>query len=403
VQEYSVKTEYRNKVDSKLAAVCTAAEQGVYELLKFRGGAQPPPGYRTFWEVITDKSGKRKDPDRDADVEDHERKKRRRNNNRSIEQGEVVDAKVEVAPAKASELEPSPRTPATNSNSIKLEGCVAKDSWKVPRGSVTTVLAPTRDSTPTASTGQGRFGNRNVGSTSGRPDGRPSHPSPARGHHKQQQQQRFPPRPKPLPYDSPYTGHEKMHDRAPPLPALHPPAAPYAAGPYGGHQGPYSAPPAVHGHPYMAPPPYYAAPPMPTPYAHPPYGYYPQPLGAPPGSYPMHPPPPAGYAPGYAPSVGFMPSPSSAAGLADPYSRNPHSQVYPAYGSPQAHPPVPLDARHKQPTGRSYGRRSQNDRSVRWWKTRQVCGPSFLIKSTHLSVLGCILSGNPYKIYQISC
>ena len=355
-----METEYRNKVDSKLAAVCIAAEQGVYELLKFRGGAQPPPGYRTFWEVITGKSGKRKGPDGDADMEDHERKKRRRNNRGSIERGEVVDAEVEVAPAKAPELEPSSRTPATNSNSIKLESCVAKDSWKVPHGSVTTVSTSARDSMPTGPTSQGRPGNRNVGSTVGKPDGRPSHPSPARRHLKQQQQQ-LPPRPKPLSYDGPYAGHEKMHDRAPPPPAPHPPAALYAAGPYGGHQAPYSAPPPVHGHPYMAPPPYYAAPALPTPYTYPPHGYYPQPLGAPPGSYPMHPPPPAGYAPGYAPSAGHMPSPSSAAGLADPYSLNPHSQVYPAYGSPQAHPPGHFDARHNRSMGRGYGRRGQRE------------------------------------------
>jgi len=104
VQEYSVGREYRNKVDSKLAAVCIAAEQGVYELLKFRGEAQLPPGYRTFWEIITGKSGKRKGPDGDADMEDHERKKCRRSNNGSVEQDEVVDAEVEVAPTKASEL-----------------------------------------------------------------------------------------------------------------------------------------------------------------------------------------------------------------------------------------------------------------------------------------------------------
>lgn len=376
VREYSVESMYRNKVDSKLAAVCVAAEQGVYELLKFRGGAQPPPGYRTFWEAITNKSGKRKGPDGDADTEDHERKKRRRNNRGSMEQGEVVDAEVEMAPAKASELEPSSRTPATSSNSIKLEGSVAKDPWKVPRGSVTTVPTSARGSTPTGSTSQGRSDNRNVGGTSGKPDGHPSHPGTSRRHPKQQQQQ-LPPRPEPLPYDGPYAGPEKMHDRTPPPPARHPPAALYAAGPYGGHQVPYSSPPPVHGHPYIAPPPYYAALTLPTPYTHPPYGYYPQPLGAPPGSYPMHPAPPAGYAPGYAPSVGPMPSPSSAAGLADPYSLGPHSQVYPAYGSPQAHPQGHFHDRHNRSMGRGYERRSQKESRFVGGKRGRYAGQRF--------------------------
>jgi len=72
------------------------------------------------------KSGKHKGPDKDANMEDHERKKHKRNNNGSIEQGEVVDAEAEAAPTKASELDLSLRTPATSSNSIKKEGCVAK-------------------------------------------------------------------------------------------------------------------------------------------------------------------------------------------------------------------------------------------------------------------------------------
>ena len=91
----------------------------------------------------------------------------------------------------------------------------------------------------------------------------------------------------------------------------------------------------------------------------------------------MHPPPPAGYAPGYAPSAGLMPSPSSAAGLADPYSLNPHSQIYPAYGSPQAHPPGHFDARHNRSMGRGYGRRGQREGQFVGGKRGRYAGQRF--------------------------
>lgn len=63
---YTVKPEYRNKVDAKVAVATLAAEQGIFELLRFRG-APPPPGYVSFWEshnrdpVLVSK--KRKEPD----------------------------------------------------------------------------------------------------------------------------------------------------------------------------------------------------------------------------------------------------------------------------------------------------------------------------------------------------
>ncbi|KAF9467629.1 hypothetical protein BDZ94DRAFT_1248588 [Collybia nuda] len=63
-RSYTVKPEYRNKVDAKIAVAVLAAEQGIFELLRFRG-APPPPGYVTFWESHDRNtvSKKRKEPD----------------------------------------------------------------------------------------------------------------------------------------------------------------------------------------------------------------------------------------------------------------------------------------------------------------------------------------------------
>jgi hypothetical protein len=50
VREYKVEPEYRTKADAKVAVACLAAEQGLFELLRFRG--QPPPAdYRKFWDL----------------------------------------------------------------------------------------------------------------------------------------------------------------------------------------------------------------------------------------------------------------------------------------------------------------------------------------------------------------
>lgn len=50
IREYKVEPEYRTKADAKIAVACLAAEQGLFELLRFRG-EPPPAGYRAFWEL----------------------------------------------------------------------------------------------------------------------------------------------------------------------------------------------------------------------------------------------------------------------------------------------------------------------------------------------------------------
>lgn len=77
---YSVKPEYRNKVDAKVAVATLAAEQGIFELLRFRG-APPPPGYVSFWESHNrdpvSVSKKRKEPDTRDDGDSNGQKEKK--------------------------------------------------------------------------------------------------------------------------------------------------------------------------------------------------------------------------------------------------------------------------------------------------------------------------------------
>lgn len=100
VREYLVKTEYRTKADAKAAVACHAAEQGLVDLMRFRG-APPPPDYVPFWEAQMNGDGdtyvpKRKEPERDLDGEGRDRKKRKRGNNGS----DADDAPSKPAPPK---------------------------------------------------------------------------------------------------------------------------------------------------------------------------------------------------------------------------------------------------------------------------------------------------------------
>lgn len=75
-------TEYRNKADAKAAVACLAAEQGLVDLLRFRGGPLPSD-YTPFWEAQVNGNGdhyvtKRKD--RDRDWEEGQDRKRRKGN-----------------------------------------------------------------------------------------------------------------------------------------------------------------------------------------------------------------------------------------------------------------------------------------------------------------------------------
>lgn len=82
MREYTVNTEYRNKADAKAAVACYAAEQGLVDLLRFRGDP-PPSSYTPFWEEVLGNGDnyvpKRKDRDREFDVDGQDRKRRKGN------------------------------------------------------------------------------------------------------------------------------------------------------------------------------------------------------------------------------------------------------------------------------------------------------------------------------------
>ena len=163
IQEYSVQVEYRTKADAKAAVACLAAEQGLIDLLRFKG-APPPPDYTPFWEAQVNGTGdnyagKRKEPERDLDGEGRDRKKRRKGNKDSgFDSGEVPDVKVKQ------EFEhPLPSKPVTISSPIA--GPTSPNSIrKKPHTTGSSGLGPTNALASAAGTvGQDRLGNRSGG------------------------------------------------------------------------------------------------------------------------------------------------------------------------------------------------------------------------------------------------
>ena len=88
MRRYTVPSDYRSKADAKVAVICHAAEQGVVEFVRFRGGI-PPGGYTSPYTLRTynpEASRKRKQPE---PVEDGEQgrpvKKKRKKGKRRAE------------------------------------------------------------------------------------------------------------------------------------------------------------------------------------------------------------------------------------------------------------------------------------------------------------------------------
>ncbi|KAH7886679.1 hypothetical protein F5I97DRAFT_1025287 [Phlebopus sp. FC_14] len=80
VRRYAVPCDYRNKADAKAAAVCQAAEHGVIEFIRFRGG-QLPLGYvspYTLRSYNPDAVAKRRLEDVEASEEGKSSKKRKK-------------------------------------------------------------------------------------------------------------------------------------------------------------------------------------------------------------------------------------------------------------------------------------------------------------------------------------
>jgi len=171
IQEYSVEVEYRTKADAKAAVACLAAEQGLIDLLRFKG-ATPPPDYTPFWEAQVNGTGdsyvgKRKEPERDLDGEGRDRKKRRKGNKDSgFEPGEVPDVKL-----KQDFEHPLPSKPVTISYPMAGPSS-SKPIKKKPHTTGPSGLGPTNAlASATRTVGQDRLGNR-----SGGPDHHHSYP-----------------------------------------------------------------------------------------------------------------------------------------------------------------------------------------------------------------------------------
>jgi hypothetical protein len=92
IREYKVEPEYRMKADAKAAVACLAAEQGLFELLRFQG--QPAPeGYRSFWELHNGppviEPPKRKEPHEQDGVPSSGKNKRQRVDAPDRQEGEL--------------------------------------------------------------------------------------------------------------------------------------------------------------------------------------------------------------------------------------------------------------------------------------------------------------------------
>ncbi|KAF8906987.1 hypothetical protein CPB84DRAFT_337114 [Gymnopilus junonius] len=329
IREYNAKTEYRNKADAKAAVACIAAEQGLIDLLRFRG-ATPPADYVPFWEAQVNGDGdnyvpKRKEPDREALGEDQDRKKRRKGNNDAHSPRPVSNFKLP-------EEHPLPPKPAGLSSSNAMSASAnANNRWKKPHVTGPRGLGPSSNAYAPMprSGGQDRSGHRSGGvphpphhsngypamsSNSSSFSGYPHHarapppppPPPAAPHSAYPYDDRTDYRQAPVPYPPvpAYPPPDPYGNVYPSYPAAAPPPPPpefqahhYPSPVY--HTPPAPAPPAAsHHYPahYAAPPP---APPTPphTMYGHYPYSVqYPQPQPQPPPpQYPPHPGYPVSY------------------------------------------------------------------------------------------------------------
>lgn len=157
--------EYRTKADAKAAVACLAAEQGLIDLLRFKG-ATPPPDYTPFWEAEVNGTGdnyvgKRKEPERDLDGEGRDRKKRRKGNKDcGFEPGEVPEVKVRQdfehpLPSKPVVVSSPVAGPSSSSKSIKHKPHTAGPSGLRPANTFTSAMC---------AVGQDQLGNRSGGS-----------------------------------------------------------------------------------------------------------------------------------------------------------------------------------------------------------------------------------------------
>lgn len=150
--------------------VAHAIEQGLIDLLRFRG-ATPPPDYTPYWDSVVNGKGdtynaKRKEPV-ELDTETRDLKKRRKGNrDESPETGEIIPPPPTSNPAKklpelphGLPLKPVTTVSPSNGRSNGL-------SWKKPQANVSRGLGPANAHAYASlprSVGQDRSGNRSEG------------------------------------------------------------------------------------------------------------------------------------------------------------------------------------------------------------------------------------------------
>ncbi|KAF9524226.1 hypothetical protein CPB83DRAFT_621767 [Crepidotus variabilis] len=348
VREYTVNTEYRNKADAKAAVACHAAEQGLVDLLRFKGGP-PPSDYTPFWQAQVHGDGdhyvvKRKDRDRDPDGEGQDRKRRKSNfNQETMGAGDFMSqmrAKIKEEGPPNGKFFPN-RKPSFGFGPNVPTGPSLKNSWQKPRPPVPGGLAPTNVyASSSHSAGQDRAGPRDVQqpqayssrppvgpraySELNAPFVGPSHqPRPPQNVRRSYSQSTSYPLP-PLQTQAP---HPSYHPPAL-YPAPTPPAYPtdlYARPDQYPHPSyPQQQPPAA----------YHPAPPQPV--------HYPSVSDPYAGGYPGYLPPPAVHYPGYPPAPphfpGYYPTPPLPAPSPASYGHYVHPHPYPPYPAGHFHP-----------------------------------------------------------------
>lgn len=338
-----MKSEYRTKADAKAAVAYHAAEQGLVDLLRFRGGPLPAD-YVPFWEAQINGGGdnyvpKRKEPERDVNGEFRNPKKRKKGNGNGSEQGE---GSVELPPRKLKKppIDLPPKPPTVMSPGLPPSNA----RWKKPHATGSRGLGPANAYAGAArSVGQDRSGNRSGGVARHPQSHHHLGPSAAGSPHTH-----MPPHANP--YDDrmgyrPGPGYQTAQGYSHPDPygnSYPPPYPPPAQSHYPGAMYPSPAVPPQHQ--YAG---YYGAhSPAPTSPPHTSYGHYtyphpnqyspPYPPSAPyPGPYSPHPPPhPAMYSP--------PPPPPLAHSHSSGYSHPPvdYRAHHPSQ-SPPPHPPSP--------------------------------------------------------------
>lgn len=102
VRRYTVPSDYRNKADAKVGVICLAAEHGIVEFVRFRGGT-PPEGYVSPYTLHTynpDASRKRKQPGsaEDAEQDRPAKKKKKKGKRRADGEGSHLTSAGQFLP-----------------------------------------------------------------------------------------------------------------------------------------------------------------------------------------------------------------------------------------------------------------------------------------------------------------